>query len=79
MSTILQRHSRGILLQAKEDFSDRVNSDKMILRTVRREAEPQKKRPKVLKSELIRGGPPGLSPLVRSDGGWTSWEAAKDA
>ncbi len=57
----------------------------MVLGTVRREAEPQERWPKALKTKLAQGGQSDLSPL-RSDGssngqagGWTSWEAAKDA
>ncbi len=67
MSSILKRHSRGILLQAKGDCSYQVQSDQMVFGTVRREAEPRKRWPGALKAKLTQGGPSGLSPL-RSDG-----------
>jgi hypothetical protein len=52
MSIVLKRHSRGILLQAMGDCSERVHSDQMVLGTARREAEPQEMQPKVLKTKL---------------------------
>ncbi len=39
----------------------------MVLGTVRREAGPSERRPKALKTKIVKGGPSGLSPL-RSDG-----------
>jgi hypothetical protein len=51
MSTILKRHPRGILLQAKRDCSDGVHSDQMVLTTVGQEAGPQKMQPKALKDK----------------------------
>ncbi len=58
--------SKGILLNSKGDCTDRVHSDQMDLRTVRREAGPQKRQPKVLEVKPTQGGPSGSSPL-RSD------------
>jgi hypothetical protein len=85
MSTVLKRHSKGILLQAKEGCSNPVHSNQMVLRTVRREAGSQERLPKALKTEPNQGGSSGSSPH-RLDGscdgqvgGWTSWEAAIDA
>ncbi len=62
MSTILKRHSREILLQAKKDCSDPVHSDQMVLGTVRWEAGPQKRWPKALKAKLTQRVPPGSRP-----------------
>jgi hypothetical protein len=57
MSTVLKRHLRGILLQAKGDCCDRVNSDQtIILGTDRREAGPQERRPKAFQTKLTQGG-----------------------
>jgi hypothetical protein len=57
----------------------------MVLGTVRREAGPLERRPKVLKTELAQERPSGSSPL-RLDGshdgqagGWTLREVARDA
>jgi hypothetical protein len=80
-SIILKRHSRGILLQAKGDCSDRVHSNQMGLRTVRWDLDLKRGGQKRSKLSLLKGvGPTGLSPL-RSDGscdgkaeGWTSLE-----
>jgi hypothetical protein len=49
MSTVLERHSRQILQQAKGDWSSKL--DWMVLGTVRREAGPRERRPKVLKTK----------------------------
>jgi hypothetical protein len=57
MSTILKRHSRRILLQAKRDCSDQVHSDQMVLGTGRWKAGPQERWPKALKTKLTQGGP----------------------
>jgi hypothetical protein len=56
MSTVLKRHSRGILLQAKGDCPDRVHSDQMVFRTVRQEAGHHERRPKALKPSQLKGG-----------------------
>ncbi len=40
-----KRHSRGILQHAKGDCSDRVDSDQMVLGTVRQEAGPRERWP----------------------------------
>ncbi len=78
MSTVLKRHSWGILQQAKGVCSDRVNSDQIILRTKRREAGPGKRELKALKTKPTQEPLLSLSPL-RSDGSrdgqagaWTS-------
>jgi hypothetical protein len=63
MSTVLKQHSRGILLQANGDCPDRVHSDQMVHRKVRREAGPQKRWPKALRTKLNQGGLSGSSPL----------------
>jgi hypothetical protein len=42
ISTILNRYSRGISLQAKWDCSDQVHSDQMVLGAVRQETGPQR-------------------------------------
>jgi hypothetical protein len=52
MSMGLKRHSRGILLQAKGNCSDRVHSDQMVLRTVKWQAGPKERRPKDTQGEL---------------------------
>ncbi len=54
----------GKVDKAKRDCLNRVHSDQMVLRTVRQEAGPRKRRPKVLKTKLAQGGPSGLSLLV---------------
>ncbi len=84
MSTVLKNHSGGSSTASQWDCSDRVHSDQIILWTVRWEAGPRERLPKVLKTKPTQGRPSGSSPL-RSDGshdgqarGWTSWEAADD-
>jgi hypothetical protein len=52
----LSGSSSEILQQAKEDYLDRVHSDQMVLRTVRREAGPCERWPKVLNTKLAHGG-----------------------
>jgi hypothetical protein len=52
----LSGSSPEILQQAKEDCLDRVHSDQMVLRTVRREAGPCERWPKVLNTKLAHGG-----------------------
>ncbi len=64
MSSILNRHSREILLLAIGNCSDQVFSDQMVLGTILREAGPQKRWPKPLKAELTEWGPSGSSPLI---------------
>jgi hypothetical protein len=44
MLAVLNRHSSGIFLQAKGDYSDRVHSDQMVLMMVRQEAGPHEMR-----------------------------------
>jgi hypothetical protein len=61
-STVLKRHSRGILPQAKGGCSDQVHSDQMVLGIVRQEAAPQERQPKVLQTKLTKGGSPGSRP-----------------
>ncbi len=87
MSTVVKRHSRGILLQDKGDCSDQVHSDQMVLRTVRWEAGPLKRRPKGY-LELLETNSRGTIRLESTqircscDGqvsGWTSPGVAKDA
>ncbi len=72
-----------ILLPAEGDCSDWVHSYQMVLGTVRQEAGPQKRWPKVLETKQTQG-PSGWSPF-RSDvsrdgqaGHCTSWEVAKE-
>jgi hypothetical protein len=84
MPTVLKRHSKGILLQAKGDCSNQVHSDQMVLGKARQEAGTQKRQLKVLKTKLTQGEASGSSPL-RSDGShngqmgvWTSGEETKD-
>jgi hypothetical protein len=77
MGTVLKRLSRGKLYKAKGDSPNPVHSYHMALRTVRQEARPRERQPKMLKTKLAKGEPSGSSP-VRSDGshdgqagGWT--------
>jgi hypothetical protein len=72
-----KRRIGGIFTARQGDRSDQVHSDQMVLKTVRWEADPQERRPKVLKTKT-QGKPSALSPF-RSDnscdcqvGGWTS-------
>ncbi len=83
VGTILKRLPRGKLHKSKGDFLDRLFSDQLILRTVRREAGPRERFPKALKTKLSQRGPSGSS-LLRSDGscdsqasGWTKLMAPK--
>ncbi len=63
LSTVLQRHSRGVLLQVKGDCPDPVHSDQMVLRTVRREAGPHLRWLKALKNQGSSKRISGSSPL----------------
>ncbi len=55
MSTVLNT-LKGYFTASQGDFSDSVHSDQMALGTVKREARPQKRQPKELKSKLTQGG-----------------------
>jgi hypothetical protein len=59
----LKRISRGKLHKAKGDCLNQVYSDQMVLRTVRQEAGPRKRREKALNTKLAQGGPSGSCPL----------------
>jgi hypothetical protein len=54
------------LHKAKKDCLNHVHTDQMVLRTVRREAGPCERQPKVLKTKLAQGGPSGLSHNCRN-------------
>ncbi len=56
MSTVLQRHSRGVLMQVKGDCPGPIHSDQIVLRTVRREAGPDLRWPKALKNQDSQRG-----------------------
>ncbi len=55
MSTVLKRHSRGILQQAKGHSLDQLHSDQMVLGTVREEAGLRERQPKPFKTKLAQG------------------------
>jgi hypothetical protein len=56
MSTILKKHSRGILQQPKGNCPDQVHSDQMVLGTVIQEAGLCERWRKMLKTKLAKGG-----------------------
>jgi hypothetical protein len=84
MSTVLERHSRGILLQAKGAFSYRVLSDQKVSEQSAGRLDLRREAAKDAQTKLAWGGSSGLSPLRANGshngqaGGWTSREVAKD-
>jgi hypothetical protein len=46
----------GKLHKAERNCPNRVDSDQMVLGTIRREAGPHERRPKALKTKLAQGG-----------------------